>query len=123
MVTNVSFNLYMLLLTMWLYTVPLLIKLMCIYLFLSLDICMKFHMVLTLFYIEREIEKEEFKKVMAMMRAHNRQGANHRDGLRTGLKVGGSVEDGGLVEYFFGEDGNKRLQHNEFIQFLDDRSN
>ncbi|KAL8109905.1 calcium uptake protein, mitochondrial-like [Apium graveolens] len=67
-----------------------------------------------------EIEKEEFKKVMAMMRAHNRQGANHRDGLRAGLKVGGSVEDGGLVEYFFGEDGNKRLQHDNFIQFLDD---
>lgn len=67
-----------------------------------------------------EIEREEFKKVMAMMRAHNRQGANHRDGLRAGLKVGGSVEDGGLVEYFFGEDGNKRLQHDNFIQFLDD---
>lgn len=77
-------------------------------------------MVLTLFDVEREIEKEEFKKVMAMMRAHNRQGANHRDGLRAGLKVGGSVEDGGLVEYFFGEDGNKRLQHDNFIQFLND---
>lgn len=38
---------------------------------------------------------------MALMRSHNRQGAQHRDGLRIGLKVGGSVENGGLLEYFF----------------------
>lgn len=55
-----------------------------------------------------------------MMRAHNRQGAHHRDGLRAGLKVAGSVENGGLVEYFFGEDGKARLQLNKFIQFLND---
>ncbi|GMQ02995.1 hypothetical protein CsSME_00048979 [Camellia sinensis var. sinensis] len=29
----------------------------------------------------REIDREEFKRVMALMRAHNRQGAIHRDGL------------------------------------------
>ncbi|KAA8521608.1 hypothetical protein F0562_012281 [Nyssa sinensis] len=66
----------------------------------------------------REIDKEEFKKVMALMRAHNRQGALHRDGLRAGLRVGGSVENGGLVEYFFGKDGKTCLQHEKFVQFL-----
>ncbi|XP_021887753.1 calcium uptake protein, mitochondrial [Carica papaya] len=65
-----------------------------------------------------EIDKEEFKKVMALMRTRNRQGAVHRDGLRTGLKVNGSVDNGGLVEYFFGKDGNERLQHDKFVQFL-----
>ncbi|PPR94386.1 hypothetical protein GOBAR_AA26285 [Gossypium barbadense] len=67
---------------------------------------------------KEEIDKEEFKKVMALMRANNRQGAVHRDGLRTGLKVTGSVEDGGLVEYFFGKDGKARLQHDKFIEFM-----
>ncbi|KAK8544761.1 hypothetical protein V6N13_045840 [Hibiscus sabdariffa] len=65
-----------------------------------------------------EIDKKEFKKVMALMRANNRQGAVHRDGLRTGLKVTGYVEDGGLVEYFFGKDGNTRLQHDKFVDFM-----
>jgi hypothetical protein len=55
---------------------------------------------------------------MALMRAHNRQGAQHRDGLRTGLKCHGSVENGGLVEYFFGKDGKERLQHDKFFQFM-----
>ncbi|KAK3438117.1 hypothetical protein EUGRSUZ_C02735 [Eucalyptus grandis] len=67
-----------------------------------------------------EIDKREFKKVMSLMRAHNRQGAHHRDGRRTGLKVSGSVEDGGLVEYFFGKDGKARLQHDKFVQFMRD---
>lgn len=67
-----------------------------------------------------EIDKKEFKKVMALMRARNRQGAQHRDGLRTGLKVNGSVENGGLVERFFGKDGNEHLQHDKFIQFMRD---
>ncbi|KAG1327818.1 calcium uptake protein, mitochondrial [Cocos nucifera] len=67
-----------------------------------------------------EIEREEFKKVMALMRSYNRQGASHRDGRRIGLKVGGSVENGGLVEYFFGEDGKGRLQHDKFVHFLRD---
>uniref|UniRef100_A0A5B7B8T4 EF-hand domain-containing protein n=1 Tax=Davidia involucrata TaxID=16924 RepID=A0A5B7B8T4_DAVIN len=65
-----------------------------------------------------EIDRKEFKKVMALMRAHNRQGALHRDGHRSGLRVSGSVENGGLVEYFFGKDGKKCLQHEKFVQFL-----
>ncbi|XP_027183323.1 calcium uptake protein, mitochondrial [Coffea eugenioides] len=68
----------------------------------------------------REIHREEFKKVMALMRAHNRQGAFHRDGLRAGHSLGGSVENGGLVAYFFGEDGKRCLHHDKFVQFLRD---
>ncbi|KAK8926230.1 hypothetical protein KSP39_PZI018249 [Platanthera zijinensis] len=67
-----------------------------------------------------EIEKEEFKKVMAFMRANNRQGASHRNGLRTVLKARDSVENAGVVEYFFGKDGNERLKHDKFVAFLRD---
>ncbi|KAK7377206.1 hypothetical protein VNO80_02627 [Phaseolus coccineus] len=67
-----------------------------------------------------EISKEEFKKVMALMRSRHRQGVHHRDGLRTGLKVNDSVEDGGLVEYLFDKDGNGCLQHDKFVKFLRD---
>ncbi|XP_073137882.1 calcium uptake protein, mitochondrial-like [Henckelia pumila] len=64
------------------------------------------------------IDKQEFQKVMNLMRTQNRQGANHRDGMRIGLKVSGSVEDGGLLEYFFGKDGKGRLEHQKFVQFF-----
>ncbi|KAK1407867.1 hypothetical protein QVD17_39494 [Tagetes erecta] len=67
-----------------------------------------------------EIDREEFKRVMSLMRSHNRQGAYQKRGLRTGLRVGGHVENGGLVHYFFGDDGNQRLQHDKFVQFLRD---
>lgn len=70
--------------------------------------------------MNRQIDKEEFKKVMALMRTYNRQGAHHRDGLRIGLNVTGSVENGGLLEYFFGKDGNECLEHEKFVQFLRD---
>lgn len=71
-----------------------------------------------LFY--REIDKEEFKTVMSLMRSQHRQGIGHRDGLRAGLNMSGSVEDGGLVEYFFGKDGSDKLRHDKFTQFLKD---
>lgn len=71
----------------------------------------------------RQIDRDEFKKVMALMRTHNRQGALHRDGLRAGVRVGRSVENGGLLEYFFGEDGKNFLQHDKFVQFLRDLHN
>ncbi|CAI9291927.1 unnamed protein product [Lactuca saligna] len=67
-----------------------------------------------------EIDREEFKKVMALMRGYNRQGAYQKGGNRTGFKVGSRLENGGLVNYFFGEDGNKRLQLENFVQFLRD---
>ncbi|XP_058111432.1 calcium uptake protein, mitochondrial-like isoform X1 [Magnolia sinica] len=67
-----------------------------------------------------EIEQNEFKKVMSLMRSHNRQGACHRDGLRIGLKMRNQVENGGLLEYFFGKNGDECLQHGKFIQFLKD---
>ncbi|XP_058223317.1 calcium uptake protein, mitochondrial-like isoform X2 [Rhododendron vialii] len=67
---------------------------------------------------KEEIKRDEFKNIMGLMRAHNRQGALHRDGLRAGIRVGSSVENGGLVEYFFGTDGKKCLRHESFVQFL-----
>lgn len=75
---------------------------------------------LKILFLLREIDREEFKKVMSLMRSHNRQGAYQKRGLRTGLRVRGHVENGGLVHYFFGEDGNQRLQHDKFVQFLRD---
>ncbi|KAL2637459.1 hypothetical protein GLYMA_06G066000v4 [Glycine max] len=67
-----------------------------------------------------EIDKEEFKKVMQSMRSHTRQGVQHGDGRRTGLKANASVENGGLVEYLFGKDGKGRLKHDKFVQFIRD---
>lgn len=67
-------------------------------------------------FVNREIVKQEFKKMMALMRSQNRQGANHRNGRRLGVTA--SIENGGLVEYFFGKDGNTCLQHERFVQFL-----
>ncbi|PON68495.1 Parvalbumin [Parasponia andersonii] len=46
-----------------------------------------------------EIDREEFNKVMALMRAQNRQGARYKDG-RLGQKAV-SVENGGLLELEF----------------------
>ncbi|KAL5772719.1 hypothetical protein ACOSP7_012334 [Xanthoceras sorbifolium] len=65
-----------------------------------------------------EIDKEEFKKVMVLMQTGTKQAARHRNGRKLGLKE--SREDGGLVEYFFGKDGNKCLKHEKFVQFLRD---
>ncbi|XP_054819643.1 calcium uptake protein, mitochondrial [Prosopis cineraria] len=70
-----------------------------------------------------EIDKEEFKKVMALMRSHNRQGAYCRGRQQTRLKCNDSVENGGLVEYFFGKDGKERLQLDRFIQFMRELDN
>ncbi|KAM7508277.1 hypothetical protein LguiA_018730 [Lonicera macranthoides] len=70
-----------------------------------------------------EIDRNEFKKVMALMRTQHRQGTRHRDGLRFGLKVSGSVDNGGLLEYFFGKDGKACLEHGKFVQFLRDLHN
>ncbi|XP_059290619.1 calcium uptake protein, mitochondrial-like isoform X2 [Lycium ferocissimum] len=69
---------------------------------------------------KEEIDIYEFKKVMTLMRAHNRQGAHHSDGLRAGHNLGGHVDNGGLLQDFFGEDGKKRLQYDTFVQFLRD---
>jgi Ca2+-binding EF-hand superfamily protein len=66
------------------------------------------------------IDREEFKKIMALMRSFNRQGATHKDGLRIGLKVGQPVENGGVVEFFFGNDGNGPLHYDKFTKFLKD---
>nr|GEY59880.1 calcium uptake protein, mitochondrial-like [Tanacetum cinerariifolium] len=70
-----------------------------------------------------EIDKEEFKKVMELMRAQHRQGLQYRDRVRSGLKVSTPVENDGLFEYFFGKDGKSRLPHEKFVQFLNDLHN
>nr|TKS11563.1 calcium uptake protein 1-like, mitochondrial-like [Populus alba] len=57
---------------------------------------------------------------MGLMRAQNRQGASHRDGRRFGLKVAEPVENGDLLECFFGKDGRTCLQQERFVQFLRD---
>uniref|UniRef100_A0A804UMR0 EF-hand domain-containing protein n=1 Tax=Zea mays TaxID=4577 RepID=A0A804UMR0_MAIZE len=49
---------------------------------------------------------------------HSGQGSTHKDGLRIGLKVGQPVENGGVVEYFFGSDGNEPLHCVRFSNFL-----
>lgn len=67
-----------------------------------------------------EIDREEFKKVMDLMRSQNRQGAHHGNGRRIGLKVVEPLENGGLLEYFFGKDGKTCLRHERFVQFLRD---
>ncbi|GAB2210645.1 hypothetical protein Drorol1_Dr00015920 [Drosera rotundifolia] len=67
-----------------------------------------------------QIDRGEFKKVMGLMRAYNRQGRQHRDGKRSGLKVTGPVENGGLIAYFFGKDGKQLLEHDKFVKFLRD---
>ncbi|CAN4097646.1 unnamed protein product [Withania somnifera] len=69
---------------------------------------------------KEEIDIYEFKKVMTLMRAHSRQGAHHSDGLRGGHNIGGHVDNGGLLQDFFGEDGKKHLQYDTFVQFLRD---
>jgi hypothetical protein len=76
----------------------------------------KFSLNIVYCFVNSEIDKEEFKKVMALMRSQNRQGANHRDGRRLGIKT--SIENGGLLEDFFGKDGTDCLQHEKFVQFL-----
>ncbi|XP_024539270.1 calcium uptake protein, mitochondrial [Selaginella moellendorffii] len=68
------------------------------------------------------IDREEFKKIMSIMRSQTRQGLAQRDGRRSiAVKTGGdSVEEGGLVQLFFGEDGKKLLNFEDFVSFLCD---
>ncbi|ONM16151.1 calcium-binding EF hand family protein [Zea mays] len=76
------------------------------------------HLTCLLMVKEGVIDREEFKKIMALMRSFNRQGSTHKDGLRIGLKVGKPVENGGVVEYFFGSDGNEPLHFDKFSKIL-----
>lgn len=85
-----------------------------------LFICIVFLSLLGFMTVCREIDREEFRKVMALMASYNRQGTGHRDGRRLSFKARKPVENGGLLRYFFGEDGSGRLTHDRFIQFLRD---
>ncbi|KAL2635960.1 hypothetical protein R1flu_007439 [Riccia fluitans] len=64
------------------------------------------------------IDREEFKMVMSRMRESTRQGLAQRNGHRPGLKITTSVENGGLVDLFFGPDGTKLFRHEDFKKFL-----
>eukprot|EP00249_Psilotum_nudum_P014966 c25095_g1_i1 orf=292-1770(+) len=64
------------------------------------------------------IDREEFKKIMGIMRGRTRQGTAQRNGCRLGLKNKIPVENGGLVELFFGKDGKQQLRHEDFEIFL-----
>ncbi|XP_078165458.1 calcium-binding EF hand family protein [Carex rostrata] len=61
-----------------------------------------------------EIEIEEFKKVMELMRDYSRQGK------RSGSRMNRSAENSGLIQFFFGEDGNGKLKYETFVEFLRD---
>ncbi|CAL5204987.1 unnamed protein product [Lathyrus oleraceus] len=62
-----------------------------------------------------EIDKEEFKRVMASMRSQSRHGVHRRD-----LEADASVENGKMVEYLFGKEGKGRLGHDKFVHFIRD---
>lgn len=64
------------------------------------------------------IDREEFKEVMRRFRERTRQGLAHRNTLYSALNVSTSVDNGGLMELFFGKDGQKQLPHEEFEKFL-----
>lgn len=63
--------------------------------------------------------------MMAELRKQTKAGRNNRGGLRflSGLKKTGKaqrVDEGGVVEYFFGKDGTKSLSLEEFRKFIED---
>ncbi|TQD88396.1 hypothetical protein C1H46_026055 [Malus baccata] len=60
----------------------------------------------------KDIDRQEFNKVMALMRSQGKQNME-------GHKPKVSVEDKGLLEYFFGKDG-KRLKLERIVQFFRD---
>jgi hypothetical protein len=60
---------------------------------------------------------------MAVLRKQTKAGRNNRGGVRflSGMKPSGkvsSVDEGGVVEYFFGEDGKKGLTLQQFQTFI-----
>jgi len=63
------------------------------------------------------LDRDEFKTVMKNLRAENRSSSS-ASGVRPGSKMSGSVEDGGLVELFFGKNGKKLLTLKKFEEFL-----
>lgn len=80
---------------------------------------------LFLIFLIREIDRDEFKKVMALMRSYNRQGAAYKFNGHSniGQNIGESMENCGVVEHFFGKDGTRRLQYERFVEFLRDLHN
>ncbi|KAJ4842884.1 hypothetical protein Tsubulata_013837 [Turnera subulata] len=67
-----------------------------------------------------KIDKAEFKMVMSLMRAQQRKWIRQKEGRRFGFTGLEHPENDGLLEYFFGKDGNDFLEHEKFVQFLRD---
>ncbi|KAJ9546556.1 hypothetical protein OSB04_019099, partial [Centaurea solstitialis] len=65
------------------------------------------------------IPESSFSVAFKMFDVDN-DGGSPKGWTPNGLKVKGHVENGGLVHYFFGEDGNKGLRLDKFVQFLRD---
>eukprot|EP00238_Polyblepharides_amylifera_P005937 CAMPEP_0196592294 /NCGR_PEP_ID=MMETSP1081-20130531/72329_1 /TAXON_ID=36882 /ORGANISM="Pyramimonas amylifera, Strain CCMP720" /LENGTH=405 /DNA_ID=CAMNT_0041915927 /DNA_START=286 /DNA_END=1503 /DNA_ORIENTATION=+ len=63
------------------------------------------------------LDRQEFKAVMSVMRQGSRVG-RASSGLRPGLLSHGKIEDGGLVEHFFGKKGTDLLTFDKFNAFL-----
>ena len=59
---------------------------------------------------------------MTLMRKQNRQGARYKDGSSRRQKAA-SIENGGLIEHFFGSNGKACLRHERFAEFLRDLHN
>ncbi|CAM6083928.1 unnamed protein product [Calypogeia fissa] len=64
------------------------------------------------------IDRDEFKEVMRRFRERTRQGLAHQNTLYSNFNVSTSIDNGGMMELFFGKDGRKQLPHEEFEKFL-----
>ncbi|GAQ80438.1 hypothetical protein KFL_000540150 [Klebsormidium nitens] len=69
------------------------------------------------------VDKDEFKSVMAVLRKQSKAGQRNRGGLRflsgkSPPRLGTSVDEGGVVEYFFGKDGKQCLTLEAFQKFM-----
>lgn len=52
--------------------------------------------------------------MMELMRDYSRQGK------RSGSRMNRSAENSGLIQFFFGENGNGKLKYETFVEFLRD---
>ena len=66
------------------------------------------------------IDITEFTKIMQLMRKRNKEKISKTGNRLPTRKSLDSPQNVKLLKYLFGNDGNKVLQHREFIQFLMD---
>lgn len=58
--------------------------------------------------------------MMELMRDYSRQGKAQGNSFRSGSRMNRSAENSGLIQFFFGEDGNGKLKYDTFVEFLRD---